>query len=380
MTRQIAPDPHLDEGHRELAGQVREFGERHLMTVVRQEESPEERARELGRLLGEAGLLASMVPRPFGSMDGRSVLVAREVLASFSLFAETLLATQGLAAHLIDAAGAEIQRNRWLPALADGSALAATAFAEPDAGSDLAAVRTEAEPDGTHWRLSGVKSWVSGAPSADVHVVLARSPETADGETLSLFLVDGGAPGLVLHPIDSMATLPVGEVRLDQAPAVRLDDDTRALRAIGRAAEALRAGAAGAACGLASRALDETVRHALARRQFGQSLASYQITRVAIANTHAEVEAARRLARHAAWLHDAGAEDAAQASAAARVVAVDAAEKAVDRALRVHGAQGLVRGSTVERLFRESRTLRLREGTTEMVRLELADALLKESR
>jgi len=122
------------------------------------------------------------------------------------------------------------------------------------------------------------------------------------------------------------------------------------------------------------------VRHALARRQFGQALASFQITRVAIADTHAEIEAARCLARHAAWLVDVGSEDASRASAAARITAVEAAERAVDRALRVHGAQGLVRGSTVERLFRESRALRLREGTNEMARLELADAILKESR
>jgi acyl-CoA dehydrogenase len=122
------------------------------------------------------------------------------------------------------------------------------------------------------------------------------------------------------------------------------------------------------------------VHHSLARRQFGQPLAAFQATKMTLADTHAEIEAARRLARHAAWLVDAGAEESLPAAAAARLVAADAAERAVDRALRVHGSQGLVKGSTVERLFREARALRLREGTTEMVRLALAEAILKESK
>ena len=171
-------DPHLEEEHRELGALVREFGEQHLVAVARDEEAPVERARELGTLLGQAGLLAPLVPRPFGTMDVRSVLVTREGLAHFSLFGEMVPTAQGLAAHLIDEAGTEIQRRRWLPSLAEGSALASAALSEPEAGSDLASTRTEAVPDGSLWRLSGVKSWVTGAGSADVHVVLARASGT----------------------------------------------------------------------------------------------------------------------------------------------------------------------------------------------------------
>jgi acyl-CoA dehydrogenase len=373
-------DPHLEEAHRELGGRVREFAERHLRAVARAEEDPAARAKEIGTLLGEDGLLAAVVPPPFGSSDARSVLVAREGLAYYSLLAEMALAAQSLAGHLIDAAGTEIQRRRWLPPLASGSAFATAALAEPDAGSDLASARTVAKEDGPLWRLSGVKSWVTGAELAGVHVVLARAPGTEGPDGLSLFLVDGGAPNLTAHPIEATAPLPVGELRMAGAPAVRLGEGNRALGLVARSFEALRPGAAGAACGLGARALDEAVSHALARRQFGRSLASFQATKMAIADTHAELEAARRLARHAAWLADAGATEAPQASAAARIAAGEAASRAVDRGLQIHGAQGLVRGSTVERLYREARALRLREGTSEMVRLELAESILKESR
>jgi len=373
-------DPHLQEAHRELAAGFREFGEHHLRAVARDEKDPVARAREVGALLGAEGLLAPAVPAPFGAADARSVLVAREGLAYFSLLAEMVFSAQGLAARLLDAAGTEIQRRRWLRSLASGSVLGTVALAEPDAGSDLSAVRCVAEEDGPLFRLSGVKSWVTLAGGAGLYVVLARASGDESDEGLSLFLVDGEADGLAVQPIEAIAALPVGELRLSGASAVRLGKGKRVLREVARSFEALRPGAAGAACGLALRALDEAVRHTLARRQFGRPLAGFQATKMTLADMHSEIEAARSLARHAAWLADAGAEEAGRAAGAARLVATEAVSRAVDRALQLHGAQGLVRGSTVERLFREAQALRLREGTTEMVRLELAETILKESR
>jgi acyl-CoA dehydrogenase len=373
-------DPHLQESHQELAARVREFGERHLRAVARDEEDPLARAREVGALLGHEGLLAEAVPAPFGRADARSLLVAREGLSYFSLLAEMVLASQAFTASLLETAGTEIQRRRWLPALASGTVLGTVALAEPDAGSDLSAARCVAEPEGPLFRLSGVKSWVTLAGGAGVYMVLARAPGSDGPDRLSLFLVDGEAEGVGVQSIEALAALPVGELRLTGASAVRLGVEGRVLRQVHRARVALRPGAAGAACGLAVRALDEAVRHTLARRQFGQALAGFQATKMALADAHAEVEAARALARRAAWLTDAGAEDAGRAAGAARLAATEAAVRAVDRALQLHGAQGLVRGSTVERLFREARVLRLREGTIEMVRLELAEAILKENR
>jgi len=373
-------DPHLEDRHRELADRVRERGERHLRTLAGDEEEPSRRAAEIGALLGEAGLLHPAVPPPVGTMDARSALVAREGLAYFSLLAETVFAAQALAAHPIAAAGSDAQRGRWLPALASGSVLGALAATEPDAGSDLGATRTVAEKDGSLFRLSGVKTWVTAARGAGLFVTLARSSDGEGPRGLSLFLVDGGAPGLVVRPFETMAALPVCELRLDATPAVRLGEEGHGVRLVRHALEALRPGAAGAACGLAARALEAAVRHALTRRQFGRPLASFQATKMALADMHAELSAARRLARHAAWLADTGAEHAPREAAAARLVAAETAGRVVDRSVQVHGAQGLVRGSTVERLFREARALRLREGTSEGLRLELAETILKESR
>jgi len=373
-------DPHLEDRHRELARQVRELGERHLRAVAGDEEDPSRRAAEIGAQLGDSGLLKSAVAPPFGTMDARSALVAREGLAYFSLLADAVFAAQALAAHPLSAAGSDAQRGRWLPALASGSVTGALAATEPEAGSDLGAVRTAAERDGSLFRLSGTKTWVTAAKGTGLYVTLARSSEGEGSRGLSLFLVDGAAPGLVARPLETIAALPVCELRLEKTPAVLLGEEGQGLPLVRHALEALRPGAAGAACGLAARALEAAARHALTRRQFGRPLASFQATKLALADMHAELEAARRLARHAAWAFDAGREEALRESAAARLVAAETAGRVVDRAVQVHGAIGLVRGSTVERLYREARALRLREGTSEELRLELAEAILKEIR
>ena len=373
-------DPLLEDRHRELAARVRDIGEQHLRAVARDEEDPSQRAAEIGAQLGDAGLLTCAVPPPFGSMDARSVLVAREGLAWFSLLAEAVFSAQALAAHPVASGGSDAQRGRWLPALASGSVLGALAATEPEAGSDLGAVRTVAEKDGTLYRLTGVKTWVTAAKGVGVYVTLARSSDGEGPRGLSLFLVDGGAPGLAARPLETMAALPACDLRLDATPAVLLGEEGGGLRLVLRALEVLRPGAAGAACGLAARALETAVRHAQTRRQFGRPLAGFQATQMALADMHAELEAARRLARHAAWLSDTGADEAPREAAAARLVAAETAGRVVDRAVQLHGALGLVRGSTVERLYREARALRLREGTSEGLRLELAEAILKESR
>jgi acyl-CoA dehydrogenase len=373
-------DPHLEERHRELAAAVRRVGEERLRVVARDEEDPQRRAAEIGARLAEAGLLRCAVPAPFGSLDARSALVVREGLAYYSLLAESVYAAQACAAHPLAAAGSDGQRGRWLPALASGSVLGALATTEPEAGSDLGGVRTVAEEDGTLFRLTGVKTWVTAARDAGLYVTLARRPGSEGPLGLSLFLVDGGAPGLAARPLETMAALPVSELRLDATPAVRLGEEGRGLALALRALEVLRPGAAGAACGLAGRALEAAAHHALGRRQFGRPLASFQATRMALGDMHAELAAARRLALHAAWLADSGADEAPREAAAARLVAAETAGRVVDRALQVHGAAGLVRGSTVERLYREARALRLREGTSEALRLDLAEAILKETR
>ena len=373
-------DPHLDDRHRELAARARDFGERHLRASAPAEDDPAGTAAEIAARLGEAGLLQAVVPPRFGAADARSIAVLRERLAYYSLAAESVFTAHGLAAHLLSATGSEGQRARWMPALAAGTTLAALAVAEAEAGSDVGGIRTTAVPEGALWRLDGEKTWVTAAAHTRLFVVLARCGQGDGTRGLSLFLVDGEAAGLTWRRVEAIAALPVADLRLDGTHAVLIGREGGGVAALDSVLELFRPGAASAACGLATRARDEAARHALARRQFGRALSSFQATRLLLADMSAELMAAERLARHAAWLFDQGARDAPRQAAAARIVAAETATRVVEGAMRIHGAAGLVRGSTVERLFREARALRLREGTNELLKLGLAQSILEESR
>ncbi|HVR71643.1 MAG TPA: acyl-CoA dehydrogenase [Vicinamibacteria bacterium] len=371
-------DPYFEERHQTLAERVRAFGHEHLRAPAADEMQPARRTRELALALAEAGILGAAVPPPHGFMDLRSVVTAREGLAWHSALADHAFATQGLGSCVIARAGTEVQRNRWLPEVVAGRMLCALAVTEPEAGSDVAGVRTRAERDGALWRLDGVKTLLSNAGIAGLYTVLARTAETGP-LSLSMFLVDAEAPGLTVKALEPMAPRPLGEVRFTATPAVLVGDEGRGYGLAQSVLDTFRPGTGAAACGLAARALDEAVRFSLARRQFGRPLAEIQAIQMALAEMHGELAAARLLVRHAAWTRDRGAEGIPLEGATAKLFATEAAQRIVDRALQIHGGQGVLRGATVERLYREVRSLRMEEGTSEMQKLIVARQILRDA-
>jgi acyl-CoA dehydrogenase len=280
----------------------------------------------------------------------------------------------------VSRAGTEAQKNRWLPAVAAGDVLAAFAVTEPEAGSDLGGVRTRGTADGALWRLRGVKTFISNAGIAGMYTVLARTGEAAEHRGLSMFLVDAEAPGISVKPLEPMAPHPLGELRFDGTPGLLLGQEGEGYRLALATLDAFRPSVGAAACGLAARALEEAVRWSQARRQFGRTLAEFQATQMALAEMHVDLEAARLLVRRAAWVKDGGAERISAEGAAAKLFATEAAQRVVDRAVQIHGGQGVMRGTTVERLYREVRALRIYEGTSEVQKLVIARQLLKESK
>jgi acyl-CoA dehydrogenase len=287
---------------------------------------------------------------------------------------------QGLGSFPLSRAGTDVQKSRWLPAVVEGEVLCAFAVTEPEAGSDLAAVRTTATRDGHIWRLSGTKTYISNAGIAGLYTVLARTSDAPGAGSLSMFLVDAEAPNLSIKPLEPIAPHPIGEVHLDGVPAVLLGEEGRGMGLALATLDTFRPSVGAAACGLASRAFDEAVRHAQARRQFGKTLAEFQATQLAIAEMHVDLEGARLLVRHAAWTKDRGQERITKESATAKLAATEMAQRVVDRAVQIHGGAGVMRGSTVERLYREVRALRIYEGTSEIQKLVIAGAVFKEKR
>lgn len=369
-------DPFLEPRHAALGERVRDFAATHL-TASEDERDPVARTLELVRAMGQDRLLAAAIPPPAGEMDLRSLCLVREALAWHSSLADTAFAMQGLGTLPISLAGDAEQRERWLPAVLAGGTLAAFALTEPDAGSDLERLATRAERQGAEWSLSGTKTLISNGGIAGVYTVLARSGGPGS-RGLSMFVVEGGAPGLGATPLEPMAPHPLAELRFDGTPARLLGEEGGGLRLALSTLDRFRPSVGAAACGLAARALAEALAHVRSRELFGGPLAEQQGVQLALAEMEVELRAARLLVKQAAWKHDSGAERITREGAAAKLFATEMAQRVVDRALQLHGGKGVLKGAPVERLYREVRSLRIYEGASEIQKLILARALLSD--
>jgi alkylation response protein AidB-like acyl-CoA dehydrogenase len=344
----------------------------------------EENPRRVVAELARAGLLAYCVPSPWGGakekIELRDLCAIRRELAYRSSLVDTMFAMQGLGSWPVTLAGTDEQREGLLPRVARGEAICAFAITEPGAGSDVSAVTTTARPDpgGEGYVLDGEKTFISNAGLADVYVVFARTSDEKH-RGLSAFLVNGAAIGLSVEPIELIAPHPIGRLRFDGcrvAAAARIGAEGEGFRIAMETLDSFRASVGAAAVGMAARALDEALARVKARRQFGKALSEFQATQLALADMAVDVDSAELLVARAAWEGDAG-RRVTRVSAMAKLHATEAAQRVIDRALQLHGGQGVVKGSVVERLYREVRSLRIYEGTSEIQKLVIARELLR---
>jgi acyl-CoA dehydrogenase len=338
--------------------------------------------RRLVAALGKSRLLDESVIQDSGKrFDVRSLCLARETLAYHDGLADFAYAMQGLGSGPISLFGSDAQRRQWLPQIAEGRAIAAFALTEPDSGSDVASIATSATPDGEGtFRIDGEKTFISNGGIADQYVVFARTGEAPGARGLSAFMVEKNNPGLtIVERIETIAPHPLARLKFSgcAVPAANL---------IGRAGEGFKVAMAtldvfrptvgAAALGFARRALDDAVGHVRKRKMFGGVLADLQMTQAAIADMVADVEAAALMVYRAAWKKDNGAERITREAALAKMVATEAAQRVIDRALQLHGGGGVVKGSKVEELYRDVRSLRIYEGSTEIQKIVIARATL----
>jgi acyl-CoA dehydrogenase len=373
--------PFLEPAHRDLAARIETFAREAIEPFAAAAETGDPLAAGRGFVARAAA--ADVLPVFVG--DGvagpglRALCVAREAIAACSGFADSIFAVQGLGCFPIVLAGGDRLKQRYVAAAARGAAVAAFALTEVNAGSDPAGMETEARRDGDDYVLSGSKTFISNAGLATFYVVFARTG-AAGTKNLSAFVVDADAPGFrVERQIDLLAPHPIGELRFDdcRVPAShRLGSEGEGLKIALSTLDRFRASVGAAACGIASRALHEAATYADRRVQFGSALSAFQATRLALADMATELDASRLLVYRAAWVKDAGAPRVTRESSMAKLFATEAAQRIVDRAVQIHGGLGVTRGSTVERLYREVRALRIYEGTSEIQRLVIAEQVL----
>ncbi|MEV1023733.1 acyl-CoA dehydrogenase family protein [Streptomyces sp. NPDC050264] len=328
--------------------------------------------------LGQLGLLERLFTS--GALD---LCLMRESLARVCTEAETALALQGLGAHPVHAYGTKEQRERWLPEVGAGRAVAAFALSEPGAGSDAAALALRAEKDGadgTGWRLTGEKCWISNAPEADFYTVFARTGPASGARGVTAFLVPADRPGLTGDHLDMLSPHPVGSLAFDGVPvgpADVLGEAGGGFRVAMNTLDLFRPSVGAFAVGMAQAALDATLAHTAEREAFGGPLKDLQAVAHQVADMAVRVESARLMVYAAAAAHDEGAEGVPRRAAMAKLLATETAQQVVDTAVQLHGARALRRGHLLEHLYREVRAPRIYEGATEVQRTIIARELYK---
>jgi acyl-CoA dehydrogenase len=372
--------PFFDERHSALAADVERFATAELRDLDEKAADVDATCRMLVARLAEAGLLRHVVAAAYGGsherLDVRSLCVVRETLARFASLADFAFAMQGLGSGAISLFGTEDQRRAYLPTVAEGRKIAAFALSELEAGSDVAAIATTAEPDGAGFVLNGAKAWISNGGIADFYVVFARTGEAPGAKGLSAFIVDANAPGLeIAERIELIAPHPLATLRFDDCRVPRaqlLGEPGQGFRIAMATLDVFRPTVGAAALGFGRRALDEALARASSRQLFGGPLAELPMIQAKLADMALAVDAAALLVYRAAWAKDAGAAHITREAAMAKLYATEAAQRVIDDALQIHGALGVVAGHPVERLYREVRALRIYEGASEVQQVVIA--------
>jgi acyl-CoA dehydrogenase len=373
--------PFFTPEHRNLAQSVSQFAAREIEPHAGVEEDVEGLARHFVNLLAGAGLLNYAVTQ--SKLDARALCLIREELSYSSSLADLAFVMQGLGTFAIARAAPDHVREFWLSRAVSGKAIAAFALTEPDAGSDVAAISTTARRDGETYVIDGRKRFISNAGIADFYTVFARTGTRDDGRaTLSAFVVGSKMQGFsVVERTPLIAPHPIGEIAFNECRVPAEDmvgDEGDGFRLAMETLDTFRASVGAAACGMARRALDEALRYASTRRQFGRLLGEHQLVQEKLADMVTELDAARLLVYRAAYARDTSEGRLTREASEAKLFATEAAGRIIDSAVQIHGGAGLVRGSVVERLYRDVRALRIYEGTSEIQKLVIAGQLMKE--
>ena len=381
MDRLITELPFFTPEHHNLVQSVTQFVAQEIEPRAADEEDVEGLARNFVQLLAQAGLLNYAVAE--STLDVRSLCLIREALAYSSSLADLAFVMQGLGTYAIARAAPDHVRDFWLARATNGRAIAAFALTEPNAGSDVSAIQTTARHDGETYVIDGRKRFISNAGIADFYTVFAKTGTREDGRpVLSAFVVGSKMQGFrVVERTSMIAPHPIGEIAFDacRVPAEDMvGNEGDGFKLAMETLDTFRASVGAAACGMARRALDHSVRYASGRKQFGRLLAEHQLVQAKLADMITELDAARLLVYRAAYARDTRSDRVTREASEAKLFATEAAGRIIDSAVQIHGGAGLVSGTVVERLYRDVRALRIYEGTSEIQKLVIAGQLLKE--
>jgi alkylation response protein AidB-like acyl-CoA dehydrogenase len=378
--------PLLAERHRQIGSAVRRFAEERVRPQAAALDESEAFPAELYAEMAGLGFFGITVPEALGGAgaDTLSYAVVMEELARGYASVADQCGLVELVATLLAEHGTRAQQERYLRPLLAAERRCAYALTEPEAGSDLSSLRTTATRTACGWRLTGEKIWIHNAPVCDFACVLARTDPPAGHRGMSIFLVDRDLPGFAAgrkeHKMGQRASQ-VGALAFDAvelAPDAMLGPEGRGFHLMMSVLDKGRVGIGALAVGILQAALEASVEHARARRQFGRAIAEFQAVQWMVADMAKDLQAARLLVHAAAAKLDAG-ERATLDCSIAKCFASDAAVAHTANAVQIHGGSGYIRGFEVERLYRDAKITQIYEGTNQVQRLIIARRLLGEA-
>jgi acyl-CoA dehydrogenase len=372
-----------------LLDNVRRFVTERLVPNERQVADDDEVPEAIVAQMRELGLFGLSLPEAYG---GLGVTMEEEVLVAFELartspaFRSLIGTNNGIGSQGILIDGTEAQKERWLPRLASGELIGAFALTEPGSGSDAASLATTAVRDGDFYVLNGTKRFITNAPEAGLFTVMARTdPSIAGAGGISAFAVERDTPGLSIGRPDAK----MGQRGAHTADVIFDDCRVPADNLIGgregvgfktamRVLDKGRLHIAAVCTGAAERMLDDALRYAIERKQFGKPIAEFQLIQAMLADSRTEIYASRSMVLDAARRRDDG-EDVSTEASCCKLFASEMCGRVADRAVQIHGGAGYIADYGIERFYRDVRLFRIYEGTSQIQQLVIARAMIRDA-
>ena len=360
------------------------FAKERLLPIAKKYGETVDIPKELVEAMAEAGFFKLLLPEGSGGKGVKAVKIclAREALAGVYCPADVTLAMQGLGSYPMVLAGSQDQKEKYLTRIGNGELLTTYALTEPEAGSDVNGMRSEARETPEGFILNGKKRFISNGNAADIVIAFVKTPLDENPRAISAFIIEKGSPGFaVTKRMAAIAPHDLVELEFNNCIVCRenlLGRVGDGYKIAMRTLDMFRMSVGAAATGIGQAAFDAALYYARKRIQFGSPIAKFQAIQLKLAEMSTELDAARALVYRAALLRDKGGSHVSRAASMAKFYATEAAFRVVDQAVQIHGGAGVLRGATVERLYREIRAMRIYEGTTEIQKLIIANSFLKE--
>lgn len=379
-------DFQLTEEHLMIQEAARDFARTELLPGVIERDNTQTFPTEAIAKMGELGLMGMMVSPDYGGggMDALSYTLAMEEISKVDASAAVVMSVNNsLVCWGLETYGNEEQKQKYLTKLAAGEQIGAFCLSEPEAGSDATSQQTTAVDMGDHYVLNGTKNWITNGSTASVYLVIAQTDPEKKSRGINCLIVEKGMKGFVVGNKEDKLGIRGSDTHSLMFTDVKVPKENR----IGKdgfgfsfAMKTLsggRIGIASQALGIASGALELASKYATERKTFGKVIAQHQAIAFKLADMATEVEAARLLVHRAAWLKDQGL-NYDKASSMAKLFASDVAMRATVDAVQIHGGYGFVKEFHVERLMRDAKITQIYEGTSEIQRIVISRAILKE--